>query len=96
MVYDEYIGDIRSVHTVELVQRKIGRGESLHVQNMGSNPDAAKVQAVKKPRMLAGQYVPDEEHVQICLHCTKKKCTGYCRLVSGGGKKKKKTGGEEP
>lgn len=89
MVYDEYIGDIRSVNTVEMVHRKIGRGEPIHVQSMGSNPDAVKVQAVKKPRMLTGQYVPDEEHAHICLSCTKKKCKGNCSLVSGHGKKRK-------
>ena len=26
-------------------------------------------------------HVPDEEHVQICLNCTKKKCTGSCSKV---------------
>ena len=95
MPYDEYIGDIRSMTTSEMVHRKIGRGEALRVQNMGSNPDAATVAGVKKPKMMTGQYVPDEEHVQICLNCKKKRCKGYCSLVSGPGKKHKKKEGQE-
>jgi hypothetical protein len=45
--------------------------------------------------MEAGQYVPDEEHVHICLGCKKKKCTGFCSLVSGKGKKRKEKEGQE-
>ena len=47
---------------------------------------------IKKPRMMTGQYVPDEEHVQICLNCTKKNCKGYCSLMSKTttGKKRQK------
>lgn len=86
---DEYVDGIQPLDTLEMVRRKIGRGQALHVQDMGSNPDAVKKSSVQKPRMMTGQYVPDEEHVQVCLNCKKKYCTGYCRLVSGGGKKRK-------
>ena len=45
-------------------------------------------------RIEGGQYVPDEEHVQVCLNCTRKKCTGYCKDVRsyGRGRKKKAEG----
>ena len=89
MRYDEYVGGVRSMSTYEMVNRKIGRGELLHLQNMGSNPDAVSPEAVRKPKMLTGQYVPDEEHVQICLNCKKKTCKGSCALVRGKGKKHK-------
>jgi hypothetical protein len=87
---DEFVGDVRSLGTMEMVRRKIGRGEALHIQNMGSNPDAVSPDAVRKPKMLTGQYVPDEEHVQICLNCERKKCTGYCKDVRRYGKKIRK------
>ena len=84
MLYDEYIGDIRSMSTDEMIGRKIERGKPLHVQGaLGESGGPRK-------RMEAGQYVPDEEHAHICLNCKKKKCTGFCSLVSGSGKKKKK------
>jgi hypothetical protein len=92
MWYDEFIGDIKAVSSTELISRKIGRGEALHVQRAGSNPDGARRDDVKKPRMMTGQYVPDEEHAQICLNCTKKKCKGSCSLMSRTttGKKRQK------
>ena len=31
--------------------------------------------------VLAGRYVPDEANVDICLNCTKKKCTGSCKAL---------------
>lgn len=39
-------------------------------------------------------HIPDEEHVQICLNCTRKRCTGYCNRVRGYGKKRKKENGQ--
>jgi hypothetical protein len=76
MLYDEYIGDIRSMSTDEMIGRKIERGKPLHVQGaLGESGGPRK-------RMEAGQYVPDEEHAQICLNCTKKKCKGSCSLMS--------------
>lgn len=96
MRYDEYVGGIRSVGTLEFVRRKIGRGEPIHVQDMVSCPDAVKnVGSLRKPRMLVGKYVPDEEHAHICLNCKKKNCTGSCSLVSRtttGKKRKAKEG----
>lgn len=37
-------------------------------------------------------YIPDEEHVQICLNCTRKRCTGYCNKVRSYGKRRKEEG----
>lgn len=91
---DEFVGDVRPLGTMEMVRRKIGRGEALHIQNMGSNPDAVSPDAVRKPKMLTGQYVPDEAHVQICLNCKKKTCKGSCPQVRGKGKKHKDKEGE--
>lgn len=28
-----------------------------------------------------GRYVPDEINVQTCLNCTRKRCTGACKLL---------------
>jgi hypothetical protein len=89
MLYDEYIGDIRSIKTDEMIGRKIERGKPLHAQGpLGESGGPRK-------RMEAGQYVPDEEHVHICLGCKKKKCTGFCSLVSGKGKKRKEKEGQK-
>ena len=30
-----------------------------------------------------GEYVPDEAHIEVCLKCTRKKCSGKCKLVEG-------------
>ena len=92
MWYDEFIGDIKSVSSTELVSLKIERGETLHVQGASSNPGGARREDIKKPRMMTGQYIPDEEHVHICLNCTKKKCKGSCSLMSRTttGKKRQK------
>ena len=86
MLYDEFMGDIRSMSTDEMVSRKIERGKPLHAH--GAQGDLGGPQR----RMEAGQYVPDEEHVQICLNCTKKKCKGSCSLMSRTttGKKRQK------
>ena len=35
-----------------------------------------------------GQYVPDDAHIDICLNCTRKKCTGYCKRVKGARRKR--------
>lgn len=35
-----------------------------------------------------GVYVPDDAHIDICLNCTKKKCTGYCKLMSKNTRKR--------
>lgn len=35
-----------------------------------------------------GVYVPDDAHIDICLNCTKKKCTGKCKLIKGGTRKR--------
>lgn len=90
---DEYIDGIQPLDTMEMVRRKIGRGQALHVQDMISNPDAVKKGSVYKPKMLTGQYVPDEEHAHICLNCKKKTCTGYCRQVKSRKEKHKKKEG---
>ena len=86
MLYDEFIGDIHSMSTDEMVSRKIERGKPLHAH--GAQGDLGG----PLRRMEAGQYVPDEEHVHICLGCKKKKCTGSCSLVSRTttGKKRQK------
>ena len=39
-------------------------------------------------RIERGQYVPDDEHLEICLNCTKKICSGNCKLMAGRMKKK--------
>ena len=28
-----------------------------------------------------GRYVPDEINIQTCLNCTRKRCTGNCKLL---------------
>ena len=38
--------------------------------------------------------IPDEEHVQICLNCTRKRCTGYCNRVRNYGKRYKTEEGQ--
>lgn len=38
--------------------------------------------------------IPDEEHVQICLNCTRKRCTGYCNKVRNYGTRRKKEDGQ--
>ena len=41
--------------------------------------------------------IPDEEHVQICLNCTRKTCSGSCKLVgktTTGRRRRKKTEAE--
>jgi hypothetical protein len=92
---DDYIEGVRHVSTMEVVHRKIGRGEALRVQDMRTSPDAEPIRRGRVTQKMSGQYVPDEEHVHICLNCTKKKCTGYCSLVSktttGKSRKKKET-----
>lgn len=35
-----------------------------------------------------GTYIPDDAHIDICLNCTRKKCTGYCKLMSKNTRKK--------
>jgi hypothetical protein len=35
-----------------------------------------------------GVYVPDDAHMEICLNCTRKTCTGNCKLMAGRMKKK--------
>ena len=80
---DEYVDGIRPRGGMEIEMRELGRGEVVHAQR------ELRGDAGSKSRMMTGQYVPDEEHVQVCLNCKKKYCTGYCRLVSGGGKKRK-------
>lgn len=42
-----------------------------------------------------GIYVPDEAHIEICLHCTRKTCTGYCRLMSKNTRKKREKQAEK-
>jgi hypothetical protein len=36
-----------------------------------------------------GTYVPDDAHIDICLNCTRKKCTtGNCKLMSKNTRKR--------
>ena len=35
-----------------------------------------------------GVYVPDEAHIDICLNCERKTCTGYCKLMSENTRKR--------
>lgn len=39
-------------------------------------------------RIERGTYVPDDAHIDICLNCTKEKCTGYCKRVKGARRKR--------
>ncbi len=39
-------------------------------------------------RIERGTYVPDDAHIDICLNCTRKKCTGYCKLMSKNTRKR--------
>lgn len=39
-------------------------------------------------RVERGAYVPDDAHIDICLNCTRKKCTGYCKLMSKNTRKR--------
>lgn len=92
MLYDELIGDVALRGTMEMVARRIEQGRPIRVRSMRGDPDTARREDIRKPMMMTGQYVPDEEHVHICLNCTKKKCKGSCSLVSRTttGKKRQK------
>lgn len=40
-------------------------------------------------RIERGVYVPDDAHIDICLNCTRKKCTtGNCKLMSKNTRKR--------
>ena len=95
MRYNEHVDGIRSLSTMEMVLGKIGRGEPIRAHGMASGSEVTRSEFFRKPRILVGRYVPDEEHVNICLNCKKKKCTGSCSLVSRtttGKKRKAKEG----
>ena len=39
-------------------------------------------------QIARGVYIPDEAHIDICLNCTRKKCTGNCKLMSKNTRKR--------
>lgn len=89
---DEYVDGIRPISAIGQIKGKIARGELIGACPIGGKRPVSEEES--KSRMATGCYVPDEEHVHVCLNCKKKTCRGSCALVRGRGKKHKAKEGQ--
>lgn len=67
---------------------KIGKTGMLHASPSQSQRKYTDRTRFEHRAIERGVYVPDDAHVEICLNCTRKTCTGNCKLMAGRMKKK--------
>ena len=68
-----YIKGAYRLGALEYCIDSLCKGRTLFAGAIGSQPGARTVSALK-----TGRYVPDEDHVNVCLNCKKKTCKGIC------------------